>query len=58
MKYDVEKKANELYNIMNELGVKDYRIDIPKPPGSENVNYGIWVEFRKPEANVPRKGAG
>jgi len=47
MKYDVEKKANELYNIMNELGIKDYRIDIPKPPGSENVNYGIWVEFRK-----------
>ena len=56
MKYDVEKKANELYNIMNELGVKDYRIDIPKPPGSENVNYGIWVEFRKPKANVRRKG--
>ena len=47
MKYDVEKKANELYNIMNELGIKDYRIDIPKPPGSEKVNYGIWVEFRK-----------
>ncbi len=47
MKYDVDKKANELYNIMNELGIKDYRIDIPKPPGSENVNYGIWIEFRK-----------
>jgi len=58
MKYYVEKKANELYNIMNELGIKDYRVDIPKPPGSENVNYGIWVEFRKPEANVPRKGGG
>ena len=47
MKYDVDKKANELYNIMNELGIKDYRIDIPKPPGGENVNYGIWIEFRK-----------
>ena len=47
MKYDVDKKANELYNIMRELGIKDYRIDIPKPPGSENVNYGIWIEFRK-----------
>jgi ubiquinone/menaquinone biosynthesis C-methylase UbiE len=58
MKYDVDKKANELYNIMSELGIKDYRIDIPKPPGSENVNYGIWVEFRKPEANVRRKGGG
>jgi SAM-dependent methyltransferase len=48
MKYDVEQKANELYNIMNELGIEDYRIDRPKPPGSENVNYGIWAEFHKP----------
>ena len=55
MKYDVDKKANELYNIMNELGVKDYRIDIPKPPGSENVNYGIWVEFHKPKNNDGKK---
>ena len=52
MQYDVRNKANELYNIMNELGIKDYHIDIPKPPGSENVNYGIWVEFRKTEENV------
>jgi len=58
MRYDVGKKADELYNIMNELGIKDYRIDIPKPPGSENVNYGIWVEFSKPEANVCRKEGG
>ena len=58
MNYDVGKKANELYNIMNELGIKDYRIDIPKPSGSENVNYGIWVELRKPEANVRRKEEG
>jgi len=47
MKYDVDKKANELYNIMNTLRIKDYRIDIPQPPGSEKINYGIWVEFRK-----------
>jgi len=58
MKYDVEKKANELYNIMKTLGIKDYRIDIPKPPGSENINYGIWVEFRKTEENVHIKGGG
>lgn len=51
MKYDVDKKANELYNIMSELGIKDYRIDRPKPPGSEKVNYGIWVEFHKPKSN-------
>ncbi|MBA7636634.1 2-methoxy-6-polyprenyl-1,4-benzoquinol methylase [subsurface metagenome] len=58
MQYDVDNKANELYNIMNELGIKDYRIDRPKPPGSENVNYGIWVEFRKTEENVHIKGGG
>ncbi len=55
MKYDVEEKANELYNIMNTLGIKDYRIDIPRPPGSENVNYGIWVEFLKTGGSVNRK---
>ena len=58
MQYDVDKKANELSNIMNVQGIKDYRIDRPKPPGSENVNYGIWVEFRKTEANVPKKEGG
>ncbi len=58
MQYDVNNKANELYNIMNELGIKDYRIDRSKPPGSENVNYGIWVEFRKTEENVHIKGGG
>jgi len=48
MKYNVDEKAKELSNIMNKLGIKDYRIDRPKPPGSENVNYGIWIEFHKP----------
>jgi len=55
MKYDVDKKANELSNIMNILGIKDYRIDRPKPPGSEDVNYGIWVEFHKPKNNEGKK---
>ena len=47
MKYNIDEKANELSNIMSKLGIKDYRIDRPKPPGSENVNYGIWIEFHK-----------
>jgi len=55
MKYDVEKTADELHNIMNELEIKDYHIHRPQPPGSEKVNYGIWVEFRKSRANVRRK---
>ena len=48
MKYDVDEKAQELNDIMNKLGIKNYRIDIPKPAGSENINYGIWIEFHKP----------
>ncbi len=51
-KYDVEKTANELHNIMKELGIKDYHIHRPQPPNSEKVNYGIWVEFHKPKTNV------
>ena len=47
MKYNVDEKAKEFDNIMNKLGIKDYRIDMPKPVGSENVNYGIWIEFHK-----------
>ena len=46
-KYNVDEKAKEFDNIMNKLGIKDYRIDMPKPVGSENVNYGIWIEFHK-----------
>jgi len=55
MKYDIEKTANELSNVMKELGIKDYRIHRPKPPGSEKVNYGIWVEFHKPSRGVVEK---
>ena len=43
---------------MNEPGIEDYRIDKLKPPGSEKVNYEVWVEFNKPEANISRKGEG
>lgn len=46
--YDVQETEAELRRIMQTVGITDYRIDIPKPPGAGNVNYGIWVEFRKP----------
>ncbi len=52
MNYDVEKTANELRQIMIDLGIKKYYIHKPKPAGSEGVNYGIWVEFYKPESKV------
>ena len=58
MKYDAAKTADELHNIMTELEIRDYHIHRPQPPGSEKVNYGIWVEFHKPEANVTKEGKG
>ena len=51
LKYDVEKTADELSDIMNFLGIEEYRIHIPKPPASEKVNYGVWVEFHKSRGN-------
>jgi len=57
MSYDVEKTANELCKIMNDLRIKEYRIHRPKPPGVK-VNYGIWVEFHKAEGNAKAKQRG
>ena len=47
MKYDVGKTSDELEKIMDELGIERYCIYIPRPAGSEDVNYGIWLEFHK-----------
>ncbi|MFB3826507.1 MAG: TonB-dependent receptor plug domain-containing protein [Bryobacteraceae bacterium] len=43
--YDLDKAAEELTAIMRSLEIEDYRIRIPR---RGEVNYGIWVEFRKP----------
>ncbi len=48
-KYDLKETEAELRGIMNTLKIREYRIRLPKPSGSEGVNYGIWLEFRKPE---------
>jgi SAM-dependent methyltransferase len=48
MKYDVDKSAEELKHIMKVLRIKEWKIHRPNPPGSNNVNYGIWIEFHKP----------
>ena len=56
MKYDVEKTANELREIMNLLGIKHYHIYQSKPSGSEGVNYGVWIEFHKSKASASAKG--
>jgi len=48
MKYDMDKAADELQQIMKVLQIKEWQIHRPNPPGSDNVNYGLWIEFHKP----------
>jgi SAM-dependent methyltransferase len=46
--YDVASIAREMKAIMESLKVADYRIRIPTPSSSDNINYGIRIEFHKP----------
>ncbi|MFC1735067.1 class I SAM-dependent methyltransferase [Candidatus Hydrogenedentota bacterium] len=46
-KYDLKETGRELRDVMKNIGVDDYKIRIHKHPGAEDINYGIWVEFRK-----------
>jgi len=50
MKYDVGKAADELRDIMKALGIREWKIHRHNPPGSDDVNYGIWIEFHKPKS--------
>ena len=49
-----ERVADQLAGIMEDLGIADYQVHLPTPPDAEglddaaHVNYGVWVEFRKP----------
>ena len=47
-KYDVDATADELRTIMKTLEIKDYRIIRPRRDNDAGINYGVWVEFRKP----------
>ena len=47
-KYDRNQTAENLKSIMQLLGIESYKVHLPQPPGSEGVNYGIWLEIRKP----------
>lgn len=49
-RYDVNATAEKLESIMKNLSIRNYSIYIPKPPGGERINYGIWLEFHKPES--------
>jgi len=49
--YDVQETKSELRRLMATLRIKKYRILIPRPPGADDVKYGIWLEFHKPVRN-------
>ena len=55
--YDVAETAAMLRSVMDALGIRDYQIRRPQPPGSEGVNYGIWLQFRKPPDSKPEGGS-
>jgi ubiquinone/menaquinone biosynthesis C-methylase UbiE len=55
MNYDIEEKAKELRLLMKQLDIKEYRIHKPGTGHSEKVNYGIWIEFRKPDSDEHKK---
>lgn len=46
--YDKKEQARELESIMKSLGVSEYTLIMPEKAGAEDVNYGVWVRFRKP----------
>jgi len=47
-KYDPAEEGKKLKSLLLGLGIRDVRVIVPKPEGSEGINYGVWVEFRKP----------
>ena len=53
-KCDVPETEQELREVMMALNIEEYEIHIPKPPGSEDVNYGIWLEFHKVGGTSPK----
>lgn len=45
--YDPLAEAEQIEMILNELEIKSFRVEHPVPPGSEGINYGVWIEIRK-----------
>ncbi len=48
MKYDIKQTEADLRAALSAAGIADFRIHTPKVAGADDINYGIWVEFRKP----------
>lgn len=52
MKYDVDQTEQQLRDLLRALGIADYRIHRPRRDRPNGINYGLWLEFRKPAAKV------
>lgn len=53
LNYKVQESAEELKAIMKSLKITDYEIIIPKPEGSDDINYGIWIIIHKSLSKKP-----
>ena len=51
MMYDLDEKANELEDVMAKAGIRMYKIHRPMEQYHDQVNYGIWIEIRKPQSD-------
>jgi len=54
IKYDRKKEADDLRRLLDDIGIPGYRIHLPDPPNGDDMNYGVWVEFRKPATGPSR----
>jgi len=55
-RYDKARTARDLERIARSLGVREYTVHVPDPAGDGSVNYGVWLEFRKPEGTSVSSG--
>ena len=49
MVYDREAHVKELVDLFEALGITAYNIELPAPPGGDDLNYGVWIELRAPQ---------
>jgi len=48
IRYPPGQEAESLRAMMAGLGIRSSRVHLPKPAEAQDINYGVWVEFRKP----------
>ncbi len=51
-KYDPNQLERQLREAMQALGIEEYVIHRPRQDNPEGINYGVWLQFRKPSRNM------